>query len=139
RGIAKNKGRSMEFFLFGLFRDEGRERPTGGLADYRQVKPWKKRGISRRIVRFALNFAKPLKHGREEEAEEGNCQQRRNCQKIQIADWMKQSVISIWILWQFGFLAILFRFCHKLACLNLSGSLYLHKDTIVTRLGKAIW
>jgi hypothetical protein len=59
----------MEFFLFGLFRDEGRERPTGGLADYRQVKPWKKRGISRRIVRFALNFAKPLKHGREEESE----------------------------------------------------------------------
>jgi hypothetical protein len=39
----------MEFFLSAL-RDEGRERPTGGLEDYRQVKPWKKRGISERIV-----------------------------------------------------------------------------------------
>jgi hypothetical protein len=40
----------MEILPFGLFRDEGRERPTGGLADYRQVKPWKKRDIAVRIV-----------------------------------------------------------------------------------------
>jgi hypothetical protein len=40
----------METLPFGLFRDEGRERPTGGLADYRQAKPWKKRDISERIV-----------------------------------------------------------------------------------------
>jgi hypothetical protein len=50
-----------KFFLFGLFRDEGRERPTGGLADYRQVKPWKKRDIAKGIVRFALNFANATK------------------------------------------------------------------------------
>src|SRR6185312_9444719 len=32
----------------------------------------------------------------------------------------------------------LFGFCHKLSSLNLSCSLYLHKDTIVARLGKTI-
>jgi hypothetical protein len=39
----------MEILPFGLVGDEARERPTGGLADYRQVKPWKKRDIAREL------------------------------------------------------------------------------------------
>jgi hypothetical protein len=78
----------MEILPFGLFGDESRERPTGGLADYRQVKPWKKRDISGELYsakRAMAKSSKPLKHRGKEETEEGeNCQHRRNCQKIQI-------------------------------------------------------
>jgi hypothetical protein len=53
--------RNMEILPFGLFGDESRERPTGGLADYRQVKPWKKRDISERIVLREKSDGKKLK------------------------------------------------------------------------------
>jgi hypothetical protein len=59
----------MEILPFGLFRDEGRERPTGGLVDAPSSKAVEEENHSERIVRFALNFAKPLKHGGKEEAE----------------------------------------------------------------------
>ncbi|HEX3091294.1 MAG TPA: hypothetical protein VHW72_01660 [Candidatus Angelobacter sp.] len=50
--ILRGIERSIKNFPFGLSGDEGRERPTGGLADYRQVKPWKKRDIAEEIVRL---------------------------------------------------------------------------------------
>jgi hypothetical protein len=56
--ILRGIERTMEILPFGLFRDEGRERPTGGLADYRQVKPWKKLGIAERIVRPRMAIGK---------------------------------------------------------------------------------
>jgi hypothetical protein len=48
----------MEILPFGLSENEGRERPTGGLADYRQVKPWKKRDIAERIVLLGMAVGK---------------------------------------------------------------------------------
>jgi hypothetical protein len=50
----------MGFFLSAYLRDEGSERPTGGLADYRQVKPWKKRDISGKLYSVKRGMAKAL-------------------------------------------------------------------------------
>jgi len=68
---------------------EGRERPTGGLVGLPSSEAVEEAGHFERIVRLRVLVGKkhkPLKHGGKEEMEEQNCQDRRYCQRIQIAD-----------------------------------------------------
>src|SRR6478672_13318251 len=60
----------MEILPFGLFRDEGKERPTGGLVDAPSSKAVEEEGHSEKNCTLCPQFCNPLKHGGKEETEE---------------------------------------------------------------------
>ena len=68
--ILRETERNMKILPFGLFGDEGKERPTGGLVDAPSSKAVEEEGHSEKNCTLCPQFCNPLKHGGKEETEE---------------------------------------------------------------------